>query len=1296
MATTTIGVAIALDGEKQFKQAVSSINSDLKVLASEMEKATSQFSKNSSSMEALKSKSEQYTKQIETQKEKIEILRSALENSQNNYTKAGENVEKWKQKLSDAEQELERLKNSENATTEEIQAQEKVVAELSGKLETAEKNYTTAEKRTESWQISLNKAETQLNKMEAELSDTNSKLKEMGDNAKYSAAEVEAAKDKIKDFGDKAQEIGESAKKVFKAIGVAVAAVGTAIGAVAIKSVSIGSEFEAQMKKVQAISGASSDELAELTETAREMGAATKFTATEAGEALEYMAMAGWETDEMLSGLSGVMNLAAASGSGLATASDLLTDSLTAFGLTAADSADLADKMAYAATSSNTTMEQLGAAYKECAATSTQLGYGLNETTAALMVMADGGIKGGAAGTALASIMTRLGNNTSKCRDMLEKYGVTVYDSEGNVQSLSSILTGLQGVWAGLTDEQKSNLAYVVAGKTAQAEFMTVMGDSTGAFSAYASGLADCAGAAKNMADTMQDNLSGQVTILQSGLQELALGFYDGLQKPLTDTVKTAISAVNNPTIKAGVKAVSAQIGELAEEFASFAAKNLPAVIKGFQKVATYLSSSSFKTTLKTVGSILTSTGKVALTFGKITLPIVAKGIEALAKSGKVLIPVLTSAYVGFKALKTITETIELVKKAKEAFSALNVVMAANPYALAAAAIAAVGVALVGMAATCGETEDKYADLKAEIDANTESMKEMAEARQESYEAAYAEIYEVERLKDRLRELVDENGNLKGSKEELKGVIEKLNEYGFEVELSKTGDLIESYDELNKSIDDYIQKKELQARLDSLEPEYNEYIVNKYQYHSATNEAKKAYEDAASDFEQKWGFKFGSQEYIDYANSNRIDTVKMAEDAQAIGELIEEYNEAFKKEETAIELINAVNEAYTLQESGKYDEAIERLNLYFEKRNETFKRAENYEKSQRNQAISDLGEQLKEEIGLYEVALNTGGQDMIDSCLEYVQQAADELSEAGVEIPEGLVEGLKSGEISVEEAMQTISELIEDGVSGVDLSDSGEDATNSYAEGISSGEPAVKTAADSAAVAAMKEFNSEKRAAEAKSGGKLMGSNLGDGISETEPAVTESAKTVITAATNELSSQSAKDLAKAGGKSVGTSFGNGISTGISSKMQAIKNVAANAINAAITAAKKAGNINSPSKKTRDLIGKPLAEGIGVGIELQSSEVAKKAAAATRNIVTQMQIEADDIEAMQRSYNNALYKLNSPRQISVGDLPSDMLKLIVSGLRPNYTVNNNNTFNSATAREGSALLRQLDRDLGAKV
>ena len=192
--------------------------------------------------------------------------------------------------------------------------------------------------------------------------------------------------------------------------------------------------------------------------------------------------------------------------------------------------------------------------------------------------------------------------------------------------------------------------------------------------------------------------------------------------------------------------------------------------------------------------------------------------------------------------------------------------------------------------ASNSEAEEKYADLREEIDETAESMKQMAKSRQESYDSQYQEIFQVEKLRDRLDELVDKNGKLKGSKEELQSVVKQLNEKGFEVELNKTGTLIKNYKDLKKEIDEYIERKHITAKLEALEPEYNQHSVNLEKYQKDALEKKAEYEKAQADFEKKFGIKYGSKEFIDLYENSSLKT--QGKEWKEAVKLIEAYGDA--------------------------------------------------------------------------------------------------------------------------------------------------------------------------------------------------------------------------------------------------------------------------------------------------------------------------------------------------------------------------------------------------------------------
>ena len=355
--------------------------------------------------------------------------------------------------------------------------------------------YSSAlENKLISKQAQIDKTTTSLHTYEQRLAATGNTLREAGVDTTQLTAEttrLETEIDKLKDqqvdlkktmdeAGEGAKGFGEKSVEALDAVESVLATAGIAKALGEIKDaymdcINTAGDFEASMSNVEALSGASGDELEALSDKAKEMGASTKFTAGESADALSYMALAGWNTQSMLDGISPVLNLAAAANMDLAQASDIVTDNLTAFGLKASDTTHFVDVMAYAMAHSNTDVIQLGEAYKACASTATSLGYSVEETTAVLATMANAGVKGGEAGTALNAIFTRLATNTKKCGDELANYGVNIYDAQGNMQSLSSILTGIAGVWGDLTDQEQANLAKTIAGTNQYSKLQTIM-----------------------------------------------------------------------------------------------------------------------------------------------------------------------------------------------------------------------------------------------------------------------------------------------------------------------------------------------------------------------------------------------------------------------------------------------------------------------------------------------------------------------------------------------------------------------------------------------------------------------------------------------------------------------------------------------------------------------------------------------------------------------------------------------------------------------------------------------------
>lgn len=376
--------------------------------------------------------------------------------------------------------------------------------------------------------------------------------------------------------------IGSIAEKGLKATGAILAGTATAIGAIGAASVKVGSDFEASMSKVAAISGATGDDLKALTDKAKEMGATTKFSASESADALQYMAMAGWKTEDMLNGLEGIMNLAAASGEDLATTSDIVTDALTAFGLSAEDSTHFADVLAQASSNANTNVGMMGETFKYVAPVAGALGYTAEDTALAIGLMANSGIKASQAGTSLRSIMSRMAKPTKEVQGAMDKLGVSLTDSNGNMKSLNEVMGDLRNGFAGLSEAEAAEMAAALGGQEAMSGLLAIVNASDDDFDKLSDAIYSCDGAAKRMADTMNDNLQGQITILKSGLEGLGISLYENMEAPLKEVVKEAqnmVQQLQDAFNNGGLDEVVSTVGDIFAKIVEKAASAAPDLI---------------------------------------------------------------------------------------------------------------------------------------------------------------------------------------------------------------------------------------------------------------------------------------------------------------------------------------------------------------------------------------------------------------------------------------------------------------------------------------------------------------------------------------------------------------------------------------------------------------------------------------------------------------------------------------------------------------------------------------------
>lgn len=555
-----IGAIIKLDGEQQFKSAITSCRTSLSAMKSSLKQIQASYSGNANSLEALSAVQNQYMQIQKRARESIEKTQNAYQKSREKQDDVKKSMQSMKDAYEAAEKKLKEMKNSGEASADAIEEQSKATEEAY----TAYQNYSEAVEKCEARTNRFQKAITDAKTEEINASNAIKQYAEYIEEAKRSADGTASSLD---EYGKAVKDAGESASDAGGKLGIFSGMLSANLVTAGLQkvcdllkegasyAVDVGSSFEAAMSQVQAISGATGADLEALTAKASQLGRDTIYSATDAGNALYYMSLAGWDTKQMLDSIDDVLGLAAASNMSLATASDIVTDEITAFGLSAKDASHFVDVMAYAQANSNTTTEALGEAYKEVASTAGKFNISVEDTTSILMTMANAGVKGSTAGNALNTVLTRMMTNTKNCATELKKYGVSIYDSNGQMKSLSSILEGITNAFSGLNQEEQANLAKVIAGQNQYTAFLTILSGlsdeakkSGQSFGDYTSQLEKCNGTAAKMSATIQDNLKGKMKELSSAAEGLGNAVYNYVRGPLSDLAEGAADVINAVT----------------------------------------------------------------------------------------------------------------------------------------------------------------------------------------------------------------------------------------------------------------------------------------------------------------------------------------------------------------------------------------------------------------------------------------------------------------------------------------------------------------------------------------------------------------------------------------------------------------------------------------------------------------------------------------------------------------------------------------------------------------------------
>lgn len=686
----------------------------------------------------------------------------------------------------------------------------------------------------------------------------------------------------------------------------AISGMSTALAGVAGYSIKVGSSFEAGMSKVQAVSGASNEQLQRLSDKAKEMGATTKFSATEAADAMNYMAMAGWKTEDMLNGIDGIMNLAAASGEDLATTSDIVTDALTAFALTAQDSTHFADVLAAASSNANTNVSMMGETFKYVAPVAGSLGYSAEDCAVAIGLMANSGIKASQSGTALRSMFSRLAKPSKEVKEAMEKLNISLTDSHGNMKSLDTLMGDLRKSFSGLSEAEKAEMASSLAGQEAMSGLLAIVNASDADFNKLKDAIYGADGASAKMAETMQDNLKGKITITKSTIEGLGIKIYEEIEDPMkeaaegaTDSVGQISSALENGGIDAAVEKTGNIIGGLSVKIAQESPKMVDAsvlllksFVQGIKKNKNQLKYASREIIdslcdglIKLLPKEMQQPAKKALgslkkTFSsglgslsgvtKKELEIIGKLFTKLADHMDTVAPVVISLVTAFKTFQmvqgpvgtVVSVLMKLQSVSSEtglAVSALNAIMSANPAVLIAGAIAALvgGLALYATTVNQADTEQeafnaKMDELGSNIESNQRSLDNLKESMENTGSSIEASVAPVEKWRDGLNDAFDSTGKVKEGCEDIANyILNQLNEaMGTSYSLTADGfiqnneGVKQSLEEVNQSIDEYIQSLKQKAVQEATTTQYTEAIQNQSEAQKNLTDAQKAYNDA--------------------------------------------------------------------------------------------------------------------------------------------------------------------------------------------------------------------------------------------------------------------------------------------------------------------------------------------------------------------------------------------------------------------------------------------------------------------
>ena len=1178
-----------------------------------------------------------------------------------------------------AEKELDSL--SKNLEKDTAQAAKKAETSVKQSVKQVEVSAKQASKQTESSAKKAGNAVKQAGKSaETSVKSTGKQVestaKQTGNSIASSAKSAEkqvetASKQTSEQVKKNNKEIGESSKtaseqsaqywtgagsKIKSILSTITAATATGAVAAGTAAINAGRSFEAGMSEVKAISGASRKDLEALTNKAKEMGATTKFSATQASEGLKYMAMAGWNSQQMIAGLPGVMNLAAASGENLGTVSDIVTDALTAMGLKASDSAHFADVLATAASSSNTNVAMMGETFKYAAPVAGSLGYNIEDLAQAIGLMGNAGIKSSQAGTALRSILTRLASPPKDCAEAMEKYGISIKNSDGKMKSLMEVMENMRDSLQGLPEDEQAAAASALGGQEAMSGLLAIVNASESDFNKLSKAIDNASGAAQDQADIMNDNLQGALYELGSAAESAGIELYDNIKNPAKKAVRAAATEIRSlsTTIKHdGIKAI------VPEETIT-TVKNLGDAAKSVGGGG-----------LKALGAAAQFAGENI----QVVLPLAA-GLLTVVK-GYTVIKNITTAFTATQAAMAGASTgMTLLGTAVKLFTG-ETIAATTATGLLNAGIAALGgplgiAILAGGALTAGlvaysltqkksTTEaDKFAQsckkLKKEQDEVADSIRSMKKENENNVSEVRTQGVQADNLLSKLKSLISIQKKGAGTKQQIKSTVQQLNDILPDLNLQYD----EQKDKLNKSTA-AIEKNIKALKEQAMAKAYQSGMENAAE---KVAKAEIANQNATDKYTQALEKKNKAQEKFDKLEkekglgSGNKELAKAAEDLMKYEKSLQTTEKALDKSEKNLDTAN--------KELATYSDKFTTQTNYSDF-------LSNLDKLAKDAGIKakKIPETVLENIkaGNYKAPTTGEGLNRLINLDGLIQQA----QEAGIEIPQYLLQGISDGSINFQSAINQMNTLLDFSSAAEKAGISGKEIPEELAQSIMQGKISVDEAINQLLSGSEEKMAKIKKNVEDIGNGKIKGINTSAYTSSLN-TVSQKAKSTAkdtdksnkdikknsklkgtnnTAAAKQTygayktEGEKAKNTVKKTGKELGKSGATSVASTTSQWKSAGSKNAKSYISGIASqkgAAQKAGKTLSTSAKTGASSGKAgfvsagrnMAAGIASGIHSGTPFVTAAARSAVRAAVKAAQ-KAGEIKSPSRVMKNEVGK-----------------------------------------------------------